>query len=160
MDKKTLIILIVSVLIAFVLGFGGIWFLMGGTQKAESKKEVRAEAREEKAAKKEAGLTSTMDLFQLTLPCKPNADGSTPMVHADFQLVVPLKQRMKIEDNSSRLRDIIATLLHNSDINEINSDNLAGFKQQIIKQSKETLGVEIEEILVLRFDYDILKQRH
>ena len=160
MDKKTLLILIISVLVAFALGFGGIWFLVGGTQKPDEKKDARAEAREEKTAKKEATLTSTMDLFQLTLPCKPIANGGIPLVHADFQLVVPLKQRIKIEDNASRLRDIIATLLRNSDINEINRDNLVGLKQQIIKQSKEMLGIDIEEILVLRFDYDILKQRH
>jgi flagellar basal body-associated protein FliL len=158
MDKKTILILVISIIVAFALGFGGIWFLLSGNQSHEAKKENVE--KESKKDQEKAALTSTVDLFQLALPCKRNAEGDTPIVHADFQLVVPIKHRMKIEENTSRVRDIIATLLRNSDINEINSDNLVGFKKQIIRQSKETLGVEIEEVLVLRFDYDILKQRH
>ena len=155
MKTKTLILLIAGVLIAFILGFGGVWFLLGGGQKDGAKKEPHAEK-----ADKDAALTSTMDMFQLTLPCQRNAQGDTPIVHADFQLVVPIKHRLKVEENSSRIRDLIATLLRNSDIEAINSDNLVGFKKDIIRQAHDNLGVDIEEVLVLRFDYDIMKQRH
>lgn len=30
----------------------------------------------------------------------------------------------------------------------------------ILQQPHDTLGVEIEEVLVLRFDYDTLRQKH
>ena len=156
MDKKTTLILAIGIIVAFVIGFGGIWLLLGGNQTHGAKKEAATE----EPKKEEASLTSTVDLFQLALPCKRNAEGNTPIAHADFQLVVPIKHRLKIEENASRVRDIIATLLRNSDIEEINRDNLVTFKKQIIQQAKETLGVEIEEVLVLRFDYDILKQKH
>lgn len=155
MKTKTLIFLVVGIIVAFVLGFGGVWLLLGGNQPSAPKKETHAEKSD-----KEAALTSTMDLFQLTLPCKRNAQGDTPIVHADFQLVVPIKHRLKTEENSSRIRDLIATLLRNSDIEIINADNLAGFKKDIIRQAHETLGVDIEEVLVLRFDYDIMRQKH
>lgn len=160
MNKKTLLFLVIGVIVAFALGFGGIWLVLGGNQHHGAKKEAAAEESYDKESKKEAALTSTVDLFQLALPCKRNTEGNTPIVHADFQLVVPIKHRIKIEGNTSRVRDIIATLLRNSDIAEINRDNLVSFKKQIIQQSHETLGVEIEEVLVLRFDYDILRQKH
>lgn len=146
MRTKNLLLLALAVIVAVVLGLGGAWLALGGKQTHKPKEEET--------------LTSTVDLFQLTLPCKRNAEGNTPIVHADFQLVVPIKHRMKIEESASRVRDIIATLLRNTDIEEINRDNLVGFKQQIIQKTRETLGVEIQEVLVLRFDYDILRQRH
>lgn len=155
MNLKTLLLLIVAVIIAFVLGFGGIWFFLGGKQSHAPDKKPQAEKHD-----KEAALTGTMDLFQLTLPCKRNAQGDTPVVHADFQLVVPLQQRIKVEEKASRIRDIIAGLLRNSDVEAINADNLVGFKKEIIRQSQEELGVDIQEVLILRFDYDIMKQRH
>lgn len=146
MRTKNLLLIVLAVIVAVVLGLGGLWLTLGG--------------KHTQAPKEEETLTSTVDLFQLTLPCKRNAEGNTPIVHADFQLVVPLKHRMKIEESSSRVRDIIATLLRNTDIEEINRDNLVGFKQQIIQKTRESLGVEIQEVLVLRFDYDILRQRN
>lgn len=155
MKTKTLIFLIIGILVAFALGFGGVWLLLGGDQSHAPKKEAHAEK-----ADKEVALTSTMDLFQLTLPCQRNAQGDTPIVHADFQLVVPIKHRLKAEENTSKIRDLIATLLRNSDIETINADNLTGFKKDIIRQVHDTLGVDIEEILVLRFDYDIMRQKH
>lgn len=155
MNIKTLLLLVVAVLVAFVLGFGGIWFYLGGNQSQAPEKKPHAEKHD-----KEATLTGTMDLFQLTLPCKRNAQGDTPVVHADFQLVVPLQQRMKVEEKASRIRDIIASLLRNSDVDAINADNLVGFKNEIIRQTREALGVNIQEVLILRFDYDIMKQRH
>lgn len=148
MRTKNLLLIVLAVIVAVVLGLGGAWLALGGKQSHDTKE------------KEEETLTSTVDLFQLTLPCKRNAEGNTPIVHADFQLVVPIKHRMKIEESASRVRDIIATLLRNSDIEEINRDNLVGFKKQIIEQTRETLGVEIQEVLVLRFDYDILRQRN
>lgn len=157
MNKKTLIFLVIGIIV-LVLGLGGFWLMFGGGHHRDAEKE--ALAKESKKEKEEAALTSTMDLFQLTLPCKRNEQGDTPIVHADFQLVVPVKYRLKVEENTSKIRDIIATLLRNSDINEVNSDNLVSFKKQIIQQARETLGVEIQEVLVLRFDYDILKQKH
>jgi len=159
MDKKTLLLLIIGIIITFVLGFGGVWLLLGGDQPQKEKKENPSAAHKEKDSKKEAMLTSTVDFFELSLPCKTTAEGNTPIVHADFQLVVPLKYRVKIETNTSRVHDIIATLMRNSDVNEINRDNLAGLKQQIIDETKKSLGVEINEVLVQRFNYDILKLR-
>jgi flagellar basal body-associated protein FliL len=164
MKPKILIMLVVGVLVAFVLGFGGIWLVMGGnSHETKAEKETQLD-KHEKAAEaskdaKEAALTSTMDLFQLTLPCKRNAQGDTPVVHADFQLVVPVKHRLKVEENTSRIRDIIATILRNTDIETINSDNLVTFKKDIIKQAHDVLGVDIEEVLVIRFDYDIMRQK-
>ena len=84
MSTKNLLLLALAVILMFVLGFGGIWLALGGKQSQDAKKEARAEATQEKEAKKEAALTSTVDLFQLALPCKRNAEGNTPIVHADF----------------------------------------------------------------------------
>lgn len=160
MNKKTLLFLAIGVFVAFVIGFGGVWLVLGNNQHHGAKNEAAEKAPQGNKSKQEASLTSTVDLFQLVLPCQRNAEGNTPIVHADFQLVVPIKHRLKIEENTSRVRDIIATLLRNSDINAINSDNLVGLKKQIIQQAHDSLGVEIEEVLVLRFDYDILRQKH
>lgn len=158
MSIKNLILIVVAAVITFVLGFGGIWFMLNGSHSGNKQHETPAAETEHD--NESTALTSTVDLFQLTLPCKRDAEGNTPIVHADFQLVIPIKHRLKIEENDSRVRDIIATLLRNSDIAEINRDNLVGLKKQIIQQAKNNLNVEIEEVLVLRFDYDIIRARH
>lgn len=162
MDKKTLLLLILGGLIALILGFGGIWLATGGgassKEDRQAKKEAAAAAKAEKEAKEEALLTATFDMFQLTLPCQRDANGNTPIVHADLQLVVPIKHRLKVEQQASRVRDIIATYLRNHDVAAINKD-MEGFKRDIIAQAKSDLDVEISEILVLRFDYDILRAR-
>lgn len=157
MEKKSLLLLIIGLIVAFVLGFGGIWLAMGGGQSHQDKQAKDEEVVEEH--KESATVTATVDMFQLTLPCKRDADGNTPVVHADLQLVVPIKHRLKIEEKASRVRDIIATHLRNTDVTEVNKD-MEGFKKEIIRQTKADLDVDIDEILVLRFDYDILRARH
>jgi flagellar basal body-associated protein FliL len=154
MDKKTLAILLVSLIVAFVVGFGGIWVLFGN-QSSHPTKHPHAEKHS-----KDTTLTSTIDLFNLTMPCQRNANGDTPVVHADFQLVVPISQRLKVEENTSRISDLIATILRNSDIAQVNNGDLIDLKQKIIDQTRDSLGVEITEVLVLRFEYNILKQKH
>lgn len=162
MDKKTLLLVIIGALVALILGFGGIWLVMGGASSSKeerhAKKEAAEAAKAEEKAKAEALLTATLDMFQLTLPCQRDANGNTPVVHADLQLVVPIKHRLKVEQQASRVRDIIATYLRNHDVNAINRD-MEGFKRDIIAQAKAELEIDIEEILVLRFDYDILRAR-
>ena len=158
MNIKTLALIGVGAALTFILGFGGVWLLLGDS--AHDKK-AHAEAAEEEHAPAEeaANLTATVDFFQLTLPCKRDAEGNTPIVHADFQLVVPLTHRIRIEEQSSRLRDLIATHLRNSEVESINRD-MERFKREIIRQARQDLDVEIAEILVLRFDYDILRAKH
>jgi hypothetical protein len=158
MDKKTLLFLVIGVLVAFLAGFGGIWFMLDSSQAGKSPPENPASGG---VQKKDAGVmaTSTFDLFQLNFPCKADAEGNTPMVHADFQLVVPIRHRIKVEENSSRLRDMIATLARHSDVSLVYHD-VDWFKKQIIAQARETLGIEIENVLILRIDYDIIPKRH
>lgn len=154
MQKKTLVLVVIGAIIALASGFGGIWFLLNGNQSGADRRETRADARAQN--KDSAAMTATVDLFQLKLPCKRDAEGNTPIVHADFQLVVPIRHHFKIKENASRLRDIIATLLRNSDVTAINSD-MESFKTEIMRHARSELSVEITEILVLHFDYDILR---
>ena len=162
MDKKTLLLVILGALVALILGFGGIWLALGGASTSKedrhADKAAAAAAKAEEKSTAEALLTPTLDMFQLTLPCLRDANGNTPIVHADLQLVVPIKHRLKAEQQASRVRDIIATYLRNHDVTVVNKD-MEGFKRDIIAQVRTELEVDIEEILVLRFDYDILRAR-
>jgi len=157
MEKKSLLLLIIGLIVAFVLGFGGIWLVMGGNQSHKEKKTKDEEVVTEH--QEAAAVTATVDMFQLTLPCQRDAEGNTPIVHTDLQLVVPIKHRLKVEEKASQIRDIIATHLRNTDVTVINKD-MEGFKKEIIHQVQTDLNVDIEEILVLRFDYDILRAKH
>ncbi len=156
MNKKSLILLAVGVLVVSLLGLGGLWFLLGDKSSDVKKQAVTNPAPEQETAK----LTSIVELFQINMPCKRNAQGNTPVVHTDLQLLVPIKYRIKAEESMPRIRDIIGTILRNSEINDINSDNLVGFKKQLIAEIDQQLGIKVQEVLVLHYDYDVMRQRH
>lgn len=154
MDKKLLILLAIGVLVALLLGVGTAWWLTRGDATADE-----PAARSERAERSTLKETGTIDLFGLVLPGRQSADGNTAIVRADLQIVVPLRQRIEVEHQTSKIRDIIATILRNSDVPEINRDGLVGFKQQVTAEVRRQLGIEIREILVLRFSYDIVSMR-
>lgn len=156
MNKKTLLLLSITLIAAFALGFGGIWFMLA--DKPQNEEHQGSSTTGSIKEQTSPALTATVDFFQLILPCKRDAEGNTPIAHADFQMVVPIAHRLRIEEKASRLRDIIATLLRNSEVDAIHRD-MEGFKQEIIRRSRQELDVEITEILVLRFDYDILRAK-
>ena len=128
MNKKTLILLIIGVFMTCAIGLGALWYFLG--EKPVEKGHVAAPKVE--PAKETAALTSLVEVFQISMPCKPNVQGNTPVVHADFQLLVPIKYRLKTEESTPRIRDIIGSILRNSNIDDVNSDNLVRFKQQLI----------------------------
>ena len=156
MNKKTLILLIAGVFLTCALGLSALWYFLGDKQ---DDKKVHVAAPKEEPAKETAAMTSVVEVFQINMPCKPNEQGNTPIVHADFQLMVPLKYRLKAEESTGRIRDIMGTILRNSEINDVNGDNLVHFKQQVIDQVQQDLGIKIEEVLVLNYSYDMMRKR-
>lgn len=154
MDKKLIALLAIGALIAMSLG-AGLAYWYSATEGERSQAPVRGD-RPQRSTLKETG---TIDLFGLVMPGRQSADGNTAIVRADLQIVVPLRHRLEVEHQTSKIRDIIAGILRDSDVPEINRDGLVGFKQQIIEEVRRQLGIEIREILVLRFSYDIIYMR-
>lgn len=148
MDKKLLFPLVVGVMTALALGLGSALWLAGDAP-AESEGE-------ERPSRNRLKETGTIDLYGLVMPGRCTAEGNTPIVRADLQIVVPLRHRIKVENQTSKIRDIIAGILRNSDVPQINRDDLVGFKQQIAAEVRRQLDIEITEVLVLRFSYDIV----
>lgn len=148
MDKKLLLSLIVGVLTALAIGLGSFWWLAEAPP-AEPESS-------ERPSRNRLKDTGTIDLFGLVMPGSRTAEGNTPIVRADLQIVVPLRHRIKVEKQTSKIRDIIAGILRNSDVPQINRDDLVGFKQQIAVEVRRQLNIEITEVLVLRFSYDIV----
>ena len=151
MDKKLIALLAIAALITMSLGAGlAYWYTTSTTVAPHS---PSRSDRPERSTLKETG---TIDLFGLVMPGRQDADENTAIVRADLQIVVPLRYRLKVEKETPKIREIIASILRNSDVPEINRDGLVGFKQQIIHEVRRQLGIEISEILVLRFSYDII----
>lgn len=155
MDKKLVILLAIGTLMALTLGFAAVWWLVGGEP---AEKKTAAARSEQKSRGTEVG-NATVDLFGMVLPGKQTAEGDTAVVRADLRFVIPFKYSIQMERQTSKVRDIIATILRNSYVAELNRDSLVGFKQQIVNEVRRQLGIEITEILVLRFSYDVVSLR-
>lgn len=155
MNKKLLILLVAGTVIAMSLGLAVVWWSMG-SEPAGGKS---AAARHEQESRDTQAATTTVDLFGLVLPGRQTAEGDTAVVRTDLQLVIPFKYKIQLESQTSKVRDIIATILRSSDVAELNRDSLVGFKQQIVNEVRRKLGIEITEILVLRFKYDVVSLR-
>ena len=106
---------------------------------------------------KEASLTSKAEVFNLVLPCKPEPNGAIAIAHADIVLEVPIKFRLQIEESNSKLRDIISSTFRATDLADLNADSdLKNIKSRISAAVKYRLHIDIEDILFLRFEYNVL----
>lgn len=161
MDKKTIIIIVVAVVLALGASFGAVWFI---TQKQDSDEPKQLDVHEQKRLEEkklqEAMLTSNWEVFNLTLPCKHSPDGSLPVVKADLVFVVPIKYRLIIENNDGKLRDVIASVMRTTSAEDLGADaDMSQLKSRISERAKADLGVEVQNILFLRFSYDSLPTR-
>lgn len=119
-----------------------------------------AHEREVQREQRAAQLVSKVEVFNMTLPCKPEVNGAIAVAHADLVITVPIKHRVRIEQNGSKLRDIISTVFRSNGLAELNADSdLNTIKMQIAQAAQTQLKLDIEEILFLRFEYDVLEPR-
>lgn len=154
---KTIIIGILVVLLAGAIGFGGVWYFMGGAENQSHKRMHKASKKDHDAeAKSSINITATNELFGFVVPAMRNSYGQTPIVEADFAIVIPITQKFKADENNSKVRDVISTLIRESNIDDINSDNLAAFKITAKKRIHDETGLDIKEVLVLSYKYSMM----
>jgi hypothetical protein len=132
---------------------GAFYFLKVAPEAAENERHARR-------ALKAASLTSKVEVFNMTLPCRREPDGSVPIAHADLVIEVPIRHRVQIEKNGSKLRDIISGVFRSTDLAALNTDtDLSGIKAEITRHARQRLDIPIVEILFLRFEYDVLEPK-
>lgn len=154
---KTVIIGILVVVLAGAIGFGGVWYFLGGTEPKTHKWAHKASKKDhETVAKSSMNITATNELFGFIVPARRNSFGQTPIVEADFAIVVPIAEKFKADENNSKVRDVISTLIRESNIDDINSDNLTAFKVAAKQKIHDDVGLNVKEVLVLNYKYSMM----